>query len=103
VAALLGLQLQVLLMSLLSLGLQLEDPFDTGPAAAPDTISLLEFNHTLSYVSCSCTYKCSDHVYAALAAGILCHVTKVCYHHVDCFIAKGKGEVLNLQRSRGCS
>jgi hypothetical protein len=46
------LQLQVLLMSLLSLGLHLEDPFDTGPAAAPDTISLLEFNHTLSYVSC---------------------------------------------------
>jgi hypothetical protein len=43
-------------MSLLSLGLHLEDPFDTGPAAAPDTVSLLEFNHTLSYVSDAAYY-----------------------------------------------
>uniref|UniRef100_A0A383WDG7 Uncharacterized protein n=1 Tax=Tetradesmus obliquus TaxID=3088 RepID=A0A383WDG7_TETOB len=50
-AIVIGSILQVLLMSLLSLGLQLEDPFDTGPAAAPDTISLLEFNHTLSYLT----------------------------------------------------
>ncbi|KAF6253432.1 hypothetical protein COO60DRAFT_421587 [Scenedesmus sp. NREL 46B-D3] len=50
-AIVIGSILQVLLMSLLSLGLQLEDPFDTGPAAAPDTVSLLEFNHTLSYLT----------------------------------------------------
>lgn len=39
-------------MTLLTLGLLLEDPFDTaGAMASPDTISLMEFNHVLSYVS----------------------------------------------------
>lgn len=44
-------QLQVLLMSVYSLGVVLEDPFDTGAGAAPDTVSLTEFMHTLAYVS----------------------------------------------------
>jgi hypothetical protein len=47
----LSMQLQVLLMTLYSLALQLEDPFEAGPGSHPDTLSLLEFNHTLSYVS----------------------------------------------------
>jgi hypothetical protein len=38
-------------MSLYTLGTMLEDPFDTGAAAAPDTLSLTEFMHTLAYVS----------------------------------------------------
>jgi hypothetical protein len=40
-----------MLMSLYTLGTQLEDPFDTGPDAPPDALSLLEFMHTLAYVS----------------------------------------------------
>lgn len=47
----LSMQLQVLLMTLYTLALQLEDPFEAGPGAHPDTLCLLEFNHTLSYVS----------------------------------------------------
>jgi hypothetical protein len=37
-------------MSLYSLGTMLEDPFDTGAGAAPDTLSLTEFMHSLAYV-----------------------------------------------------
>lgn len=48
---LLRLQLQVMLMSIYTLATMLEDPFDTGRDAAPDTLSLLEFMHTLAYVS----------------------------------------------------
>lgn len=50
------LQLQVLLMSVYSLGVMLEDPFDTGAAAATDTLSLTEFMHTLAYVSGVCVF-----------------------------------------------
>jgi len=38
-------------MSVYTLGVVLEDPFDTGAQAAPDTLSLTEFMHTLAYVS----------------------------------------------------
>lgn len=38
-------------MSVYQLGIMLEDPFDTGAQAAPDTLSLTEFMHTLAYVS----------------------------------------------------
>jgi hypothetical protein len=38
-------------MSVYSLGVMLEDPFDTGAGAATDTLSLTEFMHTLAYVS----------------------------------------------------
>lgn len=39
-------------MSVYTLGVMLEDPFDTGLTAAPDTLSLTEFMHTAAYVSC---------------------------------------------------
>jgi hypothetical protein len=48
---LLSPQLQIMLMSLYTLSIMLEDPFDTGAQAAPDTLSMTEFMHTLAYVS----------------------------------------------------
>lgn len=50
-AIVVGCILQVLLMSVYSLGVMLEDPFDTGAAAATDTLSLTEFMHTLAYLT----------------------------------------------------
>lgn len=38
-------------MSLYTLGASLEDPFDSGPDAPPDTLSLTEAMHTLAYLT----------------------------------------------------